>query len=162
MKRKLTLSIALALSIVLVSLTNSDSSVGAAPPQRFVFDTGLTKVGAGQTLILSVAAGDFTGDGQVDGIDFAVRRSKYMQGPCSGDGVCRQTIESQSTSDRRILMPGEGASIVVDPSDPTGSTVRAVVVSNNRTARVTATIADTVTGETTSHIIVANTEGDIH
>lgn len=161
-KRKITLSIALTLSIILVLLTTSDSPVAAQPPQRFVFDTGLVKVGVGQTFILFVAAGDFNGDGRVDGTDFVFRRFAYVQGPCSADGACRQTIESQFTSNRMMLMPDEAASIVVDPSDPSGNTVRAVVMSSNRNARVTATIIDKVTGKTTSHIIVANTEGDIH
>jgi len=161
MKRKLTLSITLALGIVLLSLTISDWPVGAEPPQRFVFDTGLVKVGTGQ-LTVFVAAGDFDGDGSISGTDLVFRRFEYVQGPCSADGVCRQAIESQTASGVTRLMPGQAASIVVDPSDPTGNTVRAVVVSNKRSARVTASIIDTVTGETTSHIIVANTDGDIH
>jgi hypothetical protein len=162
MKRKLTLSIALVLGIGLVSLTALYSRVAAEPPQRFVFDTGVVKLGGSQTLFLSVA-GDFNADGTVDAADYVVfRRFQYMQGPCSDDGVCRQAIESQSTSNRIRLMPGEAASIVVDPSDPTGNSVRAAVVSNRRNVRVTATIIDTVTGKTTSHIIIANTEGDFH
>jgi hypothetical protein len=35
-------------------------------------------------------------------------------------------------------------------------------LSNHRSVRATATIINTITGETTSHIIVANTDGDIH
>ena len=162
MKIKLTLSIALALGIVLLSLTYSDWTAGAEPPQRFVFDTGLIKVGTGQLAIVSVAAGDFNGDGSVDAADYVFRRFEYAEGPCTPDGVCRQAVESQSVSDVIRLLPGQAASIVVDPSDPTGNTVRAVVVTNKRSARVTASIVDTVTGRTTSHIIVANTDGDIH
>ena len=162
MKRKIRLSFVLALSIVLVALASSESPVAAQPRQKFVFDTGLVKVGVGQTLIVFVALGDVNGDGRVDVTDFVFRRFAYVQGACSGDGACRQTIESQSTSNRIMLMPDEAASIVVDPSDPSGNTVRAVVMSSNRNARVTATIIDKVTGKTTSHIIIANTQGDIH
>ena len=162
MRRRIILSSALTLSIVLVSLTSTDWHVGAEPPQRFVFDTGLIKVGAGQLVLVFVAAGDFNGDGSVSGTDFVVRRFEHAQGPCTGDGVCRQVIESQTVSDPTRLLPGQAASIAVDPSDPTGNTVRAVVVSNKRSARVTASFIDTVTGKTTSHIIVANTDGDIH
>lgn len=161
MKHKIILSIAI-MTIGLVSLTSSDSPVEAEPPQRFGFDTGIVKLGVDQALIVFVAGGDADGDGRVDGADFVFRRFVYAPGPCSSDGVCRQTIESQSTSDRKTLMPDEAASIVVDPSDPTGNTVRAMVVSNNRNARVTAAILDTVTGKPTSQIIVANTDGDIH
>ena len=162
MKRKLTLSIALTLGIVLVSLTSMDWTVGAEPPQRFVFDTGLIKVGAGQLPLVFVAAGDVNGDGSVSGTDFVVRRFEYAQGPCTNDGVCRQAIESQTVSDPMRLLPGQAASIAVDPSDPSGNTVRAVVVSNKRNARVSATIIDAVTGAATEHIIMANTEGDFH
>ena len=161
MKRKLLLSVGLVLGIALVALTSSDSPVAAEAPQRFVFDTGIVKVGDGQTLIPFVAAGDVDGDGRVDTTDLVFRRFQYVQGSCS-DGVCRLTIDSQTTSDRIRLMPGEAASIAVDPSDPTGHTVRAAVMTNSRNARVTAAIIDTVTGKTTSHIIIANTEGDIH
>jgi hypothetical protein len=38
--------------------------------------------------------------------------------------------------------------------------VRIMVQSNSRNVRATAMIINTVTGETTSHIIIANTEGD--
>jgi len=162
MKRKLTLSIALVLGIVLFSLMSSDWRVGAEPPQRFVFDTGLIKVGAGQMLTVFVAMGDFNGDGSVDGADYVFRRFEYVQGPCTGDDVCRLAIGSQTVSAVTHLTPGQAASIAVDPSDPNGNTVRAVVVSNKRSARVTASIIDTVTGKTISQIIVANTDGDIH
>lgn len=147
MKRRITLSIALALVVVLVSLMSSDQVANAEPPQRFVFDTGIVKVGDGQTLILSVVAGDFNGDGHLDVGDFVFKRFVYMQGPCSGDGVCRQTIDSQSTSDPIMLMAGEAASIAVDPSDPNVIYVRAAVVSNSRDVRVNAMIIDNATGE---------------
>ena len=39
---------------------------------------------------------------------------------------------------------------------------RGIVSSNRRDAVVTAAIINTLTGETTSHIIMANTDGDFH
>jgi hypothetical protein len=39
---------------------------------------------------------------------------------------------------------------------------RGIVSSNRKDVRVTASIINTLTGDTTSHIIIANTEGDIH
>jgi hypothetical protein len=39
---------------------------------------------------------------------------------------------------------------------------RGIVTSNRRDMRVTASIINTTTGETASHIIMANTEGDFH
>ena len=48
MKRRITLSIALVLSVVLLSLMKSDSTATAAPPQRYAYDTGYLAPGAGQ------------------------------------------------------------------------------------------------------------------
>jgi len=39
---------------------------------------------------------------------------------------------------------------------------RGIVTSNRRDVRVTASIINTLTGDTASHIIMANTEGDFH
>jgi hypothetical protein len=39
---------------------------------------------------------------------------------------------------------------------------RGIVTSNRRDVQVTASIINTTTGETTSQIIMANTEGDFH
>jgi hypothetical protein len=39
---------------------------------------------------------------------------------------------------------------------------RGIVSSSRRNVRVTASIIKALTGETTSHIIMANTEGDFH
>ena len=60
--------------------------------------------------------------------------------------------------DPMILKPGEAASLDLAQSGFKG--VRIVVQSNRRNVQATAMIIDTVTGETTSHIIIANTEGD--
>ena len=57
MKRRITLSITLVLSIVLVSLTSSDSRVSAEPPQRFNFDTGIIPIREGQILRVTVVEG---------------------------------------------------------------------------------------------------------
>ena len=153
MKRRLALSIALTLSIVLLSLLSSDSTAHAQQRTRFLADTGIVTLGPNQVLRVTVAA-------PVDGADFLAvrfRRMQYAQGACSG-GVCKLASVTDLILDPFTLMSGEAASIVVDPSDPSGNTVR----SSNRKARVTATIVNTLTGETTSHIIMANTEGDFH
>ena len=150
MKRRITLSIALALSIVLVSLMSSDSTVKAQNQIRVVADTGIATLGPNQILriTLGLQGGNYT---------FALRRIEYTQGVCSG-GVCKHTIASQTTSNPITLMPGEAASIDI-PNTAFG--VRGVVLSNRRNAQVTAMIINTSTGEVTSQIILANTEGDI-
>lgn len=157
MKRRITLSIALVLSIVLVSMTRSDSMVEAESQLRYKFDTGIVKTGPGQLLHVTAA-----GALDLNDLYFRVNRQRYTQDACNG-GVCKLVLASQTTSIPIMLMPGEAAAIAVDPSDPTGNTyVRGVVLSNSRNVRVNALIINSLTGEVTSHIIVAQTEGDIH
>lgn len=155
MKRRIILSIALVLSIVLISLlTSSDSTVTAQNQMRAVADTGVVTLGPNQILRVTAAAGDLNGD------DMRVRfrRVKYAQVACTGDGVCKQSIVSQTTSAAIMLTTNESA--VVDAADYV--LWRVVVLSNNRNAQVTAAIINASTGETVSHIIIANTEGDVH
>ena len=67
---KLRSSIALAFSIVLLSLTFFDSQVLAQQGgKRFTFDTGVVTLGQGQQLRVAIAA-DFASDGDVDGADY--------------------------------------------------------------------------------------------
>jgi hypothetical protein len=157
MKRRIILSVAFTLSVVLISLTRSDST-RAEPPATFmaVADTGVVKLGADQELRIT---GDWNGDGTV-GLRF--RWMEYMQGPCNG-GVCQLTVSSQNISAPMALMPGEALSVAVDPSDTSGNTyARGVVLSSNKNVIVTAEIIDITTGKVISHIIMANTEGDFH
>jgi energy-converting hydrogenase Eha subunit A len=156
MKRKITLSIALVLSIILVSLTISDSTVRAEPPQRYTWDTGVISPGPNQTLRVTVTGALDLNDLYV----IQVNKQSYTQGVCSG-GICRLAVASQNSSNPIALSAGEAASIDITPP-PNSSAVRAAVVSNSRNLRVAATMIDTVTGEVTTHIIIANTEGDIH
>ena len=143
MKRRITLSIALVLSIVLVSLMSSDSMVKAEPPQRFDWDTGLVKVGVGQTLLVTVATGDIIGDGT---IAVRFRRLEYMQTACD-DGVCRQVISAQTASAPMIIPSNEAASVVAGNLIGTDVT-RVIVTTNSRNVRVNAALIDVATGET--------------
>ena len=151
MKRRIILSIALALSIVLVSLTSSDSTVGAQQIRRVRADSGVVKLGANQMLRVT-AAWDLDNDGQAfvrfTGIE-------YAQGACN-DGICKHSVSSIYNNNPTALMPGEAASYSFGESQA----VRASVTSDRRNVRVTAAIIDTVTGETVTQIIMANTEGD--
>lgn len=155
MKRKMTLTIALALSVVFVSLMSSDSTTQAQQQVRFRADTGIVTLGPNQVLRVTVTAA-------VDGADFLTvrfRRMQYAQGACNG-GVCKLASVTDLVFDPVTLMPGEAASIDITQGGSDG--VRGVVQSNRRNVQATATIINTVTGETTSHIIMANTEGDFH
>lgn len=156
MKRKIALS--LVLSIVLVSLTSSDSRVNAEPSQRFSVDTGLIIPGPHQIVRIYVVSVDGELGGGVYGVRF--RGMNYAQDECNG-GVCKFVVASQNLSATMPLVPGEALSFNVEP-DVHGNGVRAVVLSNSRKVLVTAAIIDTLTGQTTSHIIVANTDGEWH
>ena len=153
MKRRITLSIALVMSVVFTSLMSSDSTAQAQQRQRCTADTGVITLGPNQKLRVVV-----TGMGGNDTITVRFRRMQYAQGACNG-GVCKLASVTDLIIDPVTLMPGEAASMDITPM-PGASGVRAGVVSNRRNVRATAMIVDTVTGETTSHIIMANTEGD--
>ena len=142
MKRNMTLSIALALS-VLVSLVSLPAAARSQQRQRCTADTGVITLGPNQKLRVVV-----TGMGGNDAITVRFRRMEYTQDACGG-GVCKLVVASQSTSAPITLMPGEAASVDITPT-PGSSGVRAVVVSNRRNVRVTAAIIDTITGEPTS------------
>ncbi|HEX6187014.1 MAG TPA: hypothetical protein VFZ40_02945 [Pyrinomonadaceae bacterium] len=151
MKRKITLSVALVLSVILLSLMNSDSSVSAQqPPQRFRFDTGLIIPGP-HILRITVAAG--SGNDKVTLVRFG--RMEYTQGTCDS-GVCKHAASSQTLTDRIMLAPGEGATF--DLTDGTSNTIMGVrgVVESNRPNVTVALQIISLTGEVTSHIIVAN------
>lgn len=149
MRRRTTLSLALVTSLVLVSLTSSDSTAQAQQPGRtFVWDTGVVTLGHNQVLRLTA-----TGDGQVLGnLLLRFRRTGYVE-----EGSIYK-VASQTTTDPLRLSPSEAVSM--DFNRDNVDAVRGAVSSNRRNVRVTAAVINTSTGETTSHIIMANTEGD--
>jgi hypothetical protein len=153
MKRKITLSLALTLSVVLLSLLSSDSTAQAQQRARFRGDTGIVTLGPNQVLRLTIS-----GEAGAS-ITYTFRRMQYAQGACN-NGVCKLASVTDLILDPMTLMPGEAAYIDI----PQGgfAAVRGVVQTNRRNVQATATIINTVTGETTSHIIMANTEGDFH
>ena len=160
MKRRITLSIALTVSVVLASLASSDSTAQAQLEGRRVADTGIFSLGPNQELRLTLM-GDANGDGKVDAADYVLfRRMEYGQETCGSDGVCKLVVTSQTTTNPIRLRPGEAIHTSSSGGGLPG--VRIVALSNHRSVRATATIINTITGETTSHIIVANTDGDIH
>ncbi len=98
--------------------------------------------------------GDWNGDGDTT---VGFREIKYGQGACNGP-VCKLVILSSTTSGPHIVPAGEAIAL-----DLVATTYgRGIVTSNRRDVEVTASIINTTTGETTSHIIMANTEGDFH
>lgn len=149
MKRKLTLSIALVLSMTIVSLISSDSTTQAQNQSRVVADSGVVTLGQNQALRLTVSAGSGN-----DALTVRFRQLEYMQTACNG-GVCKHAVSSQTTSNPITLAPGEAAS-----SQITGkwyevdlTSIRAMVLSNSRDVIVNAQIVNTSTGEVTSQIV---------
>ena len=143
MKRTMTLTIALVLSVVMLSLIKSDST-NAAPPQRFEWDTGAVTLGPNQILRIAADPNDPTGTPFV-----RFGRTTYTQNGCNADGVCKLTGTDTFTGPVS-MMANEAASFDISPS---GAAVRGLVVSNTRDLRVSASIIDTVTGETKAGLI---------
>jgi hypothetical protein len=156
MKRKITLSIALALSVVIVALMSSDSTVTAQNQLRVVADTGVITLGPNQ--VLRVTA---TGDGKLLGniLTIRFRQIEYAQeSNCNDNEACKLNVAAQATSNPIMLAPGEAVSLELVAS----TYGRGMILSNSSGVRATAMIIDKVTGKTTSQIIMANTEGDFH
>lgn len=152
MKRTIALAVALGVSVTLLTLATSGSTTRAQQRGRlFHWDTGVVRLGPNQVLRLT---GDWNGD-----VDTTVgfREIKYGQGNCSGS-VCRLITLGTTTSGPHTVAPGEAISFELVAT----TYGRGIVTSNRRDVQVTASIINTTTGETTSQIIVANTDGDIH
>lgn len=152
MKRSIASAIMLAVTVILLLLVSSDSSTQAQLRGKlFHWDTGVVALGPNQVLRLT---GDWNGDGDTT---VGFREIKYGQGACNG-AVCKLVILSSTTSGPLTVPAGEGISL-----DLVASTYgRGIVTSNRGDVQMTASIINTLTGETVSHIIMANTEGDFH
>ena len=152
MKRSIALTVALAMSAILLSLASPDSAIQAQERGRlFHWDTGVVSLGPNQVLRIT---GDWNGDGDTT---VGFREIKYGKGACNGT-VCKLITISSTTSGPHKVAAGEGISLELVAT----TYGRGIVTSNRRDGQVTASIINTTTGETTSHIIMANTEGDFH
>lgn len=154
MKRKITLSIAFALSLICLLLTNPDSRVAAQNQIRIVADTGMVSLGANQ--VLRVIMKD--GSNGVTLENYVVKRIQYTQGVCSG-GICKHTISSQTTSAPIPLAPNESLSADLEWNANAGGT-RIVVLSRSQDVQVNVMIINTLTGEVTSQILFDTYEGN--
>ena len=149
-KRLLLLALAGGVLLSLGSLTATAQK--DAPAKKSVMaDTGIVALGSGEVLRVSIDWGDGGAQAVV-----RFRWIEYSQGACNG-GVCTLAMSSQTTSGPLTLMPGEGASMDIGA---TAFGVRGVVFSNRPDVTVTAQTINTSTGEVTSQVIMANTEGD--
>ena len=145
-------AITLAVSVILLLLVSSDSTTQAQLRGKlFHWDTGIVALGPNQVLRIT---GDWNGDGDTT---VGFREIKYGQGACNG-AVCKLVVISTTTSGPVTVPAGEGISL-----DLVATTYgRSTVTANRGDVQMTASIINTLTGETVSHIIMANTEGDFH
>ncbi|HKO35252.1 MAG TPA: hypothetical protein VJV21_02155 [Pyrinomonadaceae bacterium] len=140
MKTKIILLIAVAV-LAGVFAHRSDSTVAAAPPERYTFDSGYLIPGENQFVRITVVLGGGTHEvGQV-----RLRSIQATQGSCSG-GICAHSVFSQTTSDPLKLTPNGGLSMDIYSGNP-GNAVRGVLLSDNGNLQVNAIIVDSVTGE---------------
>ena len=161
MKQRITLSIAFVVSIASMSVLFATTTHAQQTSIKARFDTGVLRLAPQEILRLTVALGDFTGDGAVDAADYVLfRRTEYGQETCGNNGICKLVVTLQTTTNPIMLSAGEA----ISSANMGGGLdwVRVIALTNRRNVRVTATITNIITGETTSHIIVANTDGDIH
>jgi len=116
MKRKVTLSIMLVLSAVMLSLTSSDS---AAQTRRMQwYESGLVELPSDQMLCITAV------NESPDPIQVQFRKMEYMDMCVDETGPCKHSVVSDETFETLMLDPGEAASI---DFKPTGLGIRAVV-----------------------------------
>lgn len=142
MKRKIFLSITLTLSFVLISLTTAQAQENCL----FRADTGIVATGDGQilgSLLRVTAVYDHSGEyAQKTVVRFA--QINYAPESCQ-NGICEQTIASQTVSAPIALAPREAVSFDIIPS-PNSSAVRGFVFCDG-SVKVTVTIIDRSTGK---------------
>ena len=117
-----------------------------------VGDSGVVTLGPNQSLRVTVASSDITGD---ENLVIRFRQIKYNK--CQTQKLC---VAGQSMSDPIILASTESADGETDGADFLA--YRTVVMSNRRNVKVTGIVFDTSTQRVVSQIIMANTEGDFH
>ena len=148
MKRRITLSIALALSVMSVLIMSSDSSVEAENPLRYSAGTGLITLAPGEKLSLGTAGGL-----GVETLTFRYRRTRYVKTDCA-EGVCRYVVESQTTTPIMLSAPNQSSKLDLLGSEiGTDAAVSIEVFTSSPNARVTVQISDAVTGQTKSVLI---------
>jgi hypothetical protein len=136
MKRGITLSFAVVLGAVLMSLISSASTVQAKKEKAFSADTGIISLGPNQRLRIVT-------DNKDPDAEYAVTfKQMAYRGTATGGGL-RHNLLSQTTSELITVAPGEGFSIDIGTSE---TVVRAVVATNSESVQITGQIIDTTTG----------------
>jgi hypothetical protein len=129
------IAVILAVSVTLISFA---STTHAEPPPRYLFNTGVVKLGPNQILRIVIDWGDGTA-GQV-----RFGRTIYTQGPCNAEGVCKLT-GINSFAGPTTVQPGVVASCDVLAAGTYG---RGLVITSSPKVRVNAAIVNATTGTT--------------
>ncbi len=137
MKRRMTLSLVLTLSVLLSLVSFPSPAQGQQPPGRFSARSGVVTLGMGQGLRVTVL--------NTDGKDIRVRFAwtQYMAAGCSGmPPVCRHTVASQAATAPETLGTNDALSFDVPV---TGQAVNVTIRSNSQNADVVFIVFDTST-----------------
>lgn len=123
MKSKITISIALVLSIILVSLVVFDTATNAQPRRQRIFDTGAVTLGPNQYLRITVNGGDGN-----DSLGLRFRQMRYAPLMCDGSvRTCKYTVASENTTAPIRLRGNEAVSFDIMPA-PESPVVRGVAL----------------------------------
>ena len=148
MKRRVTLSIALAVGVLSLALVSSDSTARAQQQRRprFMADTGMVTLGPNQVLRITAApAFDPDADGPTT---IGIGQIDYVQTDCAA-GTCKHAPVNPNPVAERY-------DIIIDviskdiPQKPGSSGVRGIVFSNSGNVRVVFHIMNTSTGDITA------------
>jgi hypothetical protein len=139
MKRRITLSTALALSIVVLSLMSWEPTANAAAARTYFADSGMVTLGPNQIFRVTVAN---TSSTRSLIVTFSAQVTTVT---CVG-GVCTHTVASQTTTSPVTLTPGQAASHdIIQP--PGAGAMRAIVAANSPDMQVNGLIIDATTGD---------------
>src|SRR6185503_15586475 len=132
MKRGITLSLAVLLGAVLMSLISSASTVQAKKEKAFSADTGSITLGPHQVLRIVT-------DNKDPDSEYTITFKQMLYRSIASGGGSRHNLVSQTTSDTVTVAPGEGFSIDIGTSESL-TLVRAVVATNSEGVHVTGQI----------------------
>lgn len=148
MKRQTTLSIALALCLLLSSTGLVPTAHGQQPQMRYRAGVGPIQLGENQAILLTLSGGvsdTLAGD---ENVSFSINFVKitFAAGECSGDNTCKLTMTSRSTSGPLLVEPGEAVSTLIE-HDGGGAAVSLNFWSDSRKVQANALIVDKVTAK---------------
>ena len=124
MKRKITLSTVLAVSVAILSLMSSDAAAQVSGQAAFVADTGVITLGPNQFLRITAMVPQRS---TVRSLTVTFNTQTNTHGTCNPSGVCVHTVGSLTTSQPVTMVPGQGASIDIMRT-PNASGVRGEMI----------------------------------